>query len=313
MRLFSSEFRHRTLAVFSSLAGVFLLSGGSCTILKGPPRTQYVPTGTQYWTFPTGTYVPTGTQCEPGSKTFTVAGNGTSLNEFLVPAGCSQLTVRAWGGGGGAGGGHASHAHSDNTGYGGGGGASGSYGTAVLFIVFSTPPPPSSITANTLLTIDVGAGGPRGAGQSTSNVDVFAASSGGRGTDTKVSAYGTADPYVVGGGGGEAGGGGTETGGGFAGGSSGPFGGFTCSQPGSDVSGVGGGNGGSGCSGGGAGGAGGEDPGCNNLGKNGFGGISPGGGGGGGAGGRTCGRLGGKHSGGSGGNGANGQVTISWQ
>lgn len=287
MVFFLSVFGHRKLAVFFSLAGVFLMSS-SCTLPHFPPI-----------------------QCVPGSKTFTVAGNGTSLNKFKVPALCSQLTVRAWGGGGGGGGGHASHANSDNTGYGGGGGASGGYATAVLFIVFSTPPPPYSITANTLLTIDVGAGGPAGAGQSTSNVDVFAAPGGGAGKDTMV--YGTADPYVVAGGGGQAGGGGTETGGGFAGGSAGPFGGFNCTNPGSYVSGVGGGNGGGSCWGGGGGGAGGADPGCNNLGKNGSAGAVPGGGGGGGAGGRTCGWFGGRHSGGSGGKGANGQVTISWQ
>jgi hypothetical protein len=304
MRLFSSVFRHRTLAVFSSLAGVFLLSGGSCTILKGPRN----PVGTQYGTID----VAPRAQCEPGSKTFTVAGNGTLLNQFSVPVGCMYLTVRAWAGGGGGGGGQDSRGNSDNTGYGGGGGGGGGYQTAVLYIVTYRPPPPSGIVENSLLIMDVGAGGLGGKGAPTGNRNTDRAGPGQPGTITKVTAvptYRVGGAWIV-----------VKTSGNYGGGSGvTTFGiggrGFCADHgtDGSDTARVVGGNGGSGCSDGGAGGSGGADPGCNNLGKDGSGGNAPGGGGGGGSGGRTCGWQGGRHSGGSGGRGADGQVEVSWR
>jgi hypothetical protein len=288
MRLFSSMFGHRRLAVFFSLAGVFLMSS-SCTFIQVGHRGG-------------------------GSKTFTVAGNGTTLNTFRVPLGFNQLNIEVWGAAGGGGGGHASLAHKDNFGYGGGGGASGACPAKQFTIVSGTATSPFTVAENTLLTINVGSGGSGGAGQTTGNVNSGAAASGGNGTTTSVLATGTLNPTLISASGANAGDGGSNT---LPGANGGQYAG-ACSYPGSNTSGIGGGGGATSISGTsafvfGSGGSGGTDPGCNNEGNNGSGGTAPGGGGGGGSGGRTCGAFGGRHSGGSGGNGANGQVRISWQ
>lgn len=241
-----------------------------------------------------------------GTRVFETSGNG-NVNNFVIPAGYTKLTITGWGGGGGGGGGHASHAYGNHFGYGGGGGGSGEQSTVTVSIVpAGSTPNWDQVAAGTVLNITVGSGGNGGAGQLNSDVDKGDAHGGTAGGVTNVK-YGSVSFLYLNGGNG---GGGGQSGAG--GGGSIPVG--ACSQAGfsnSSNTGPGGANGGNACSGG-TGGAGALGTSCNAAGSAAASGSLPGAGGGGGGGGRTCGVTGGSHSGGAGGNGANGRVILIW-
>lgn len=135
----------------------------------------------------------------PGTSTYNTAGTfGSGTGGFVVPAGVTSVTVKAWGAGGGGGAGSGS---SGRGGHGGGGG----YAKAVV-----------TVTPGETLTVDVGSGGAKAP----------SASSGGNGGG--FSAVRRSATYLVqaGGGGGGGGSSGTGTGrnGGAGGGSSGAAG-----------------------------------------------------------------------------------------
>lgn len=88
--------------------------------------------------------VSTGAPCSPGTQTYSTAGSYS----FYVPAGCSSVEVRIWGGGGGGGYGVAQTSVGSNGGSGGGGGG---YAAATL-----------AVTPGDLLYVTVGAGGAPG-------------------------------------------------------------------------------------------------------------------------------------------------------
>ena len=144
------------------------------------------------------------------SQSFTTSG----ATNYTVPAGVTQLTVKAWGGGGGGGGRGPSGAAAAASGGGGG------YSQATI-----------TVTPGETLTIYVGGGGGGGAGSTA-----YAGAGGGGGGGSKVSRSST--PLLIAGGGG--GGGGADTGGGGRGGA----GGGTSGVAGSAAGTAGGGGGG---------------------------------------------------------------------
>ncbi|MCA9402259.1 MAG: hypothetical protein KC897_00635 [Candidatus Omnitrophica bacterium] len=205
-----------------------------------------------------------------GTIAFTVAGN----NNFTVPCGVTDITVKAWGGGGGGGAGGSVGA--------GGAGGGAAYAEAEL-----------SVAPGEVLTVHVGGGG---TGGSTAG---NAGGGGGGGGRSEVER--SATPLIVAGGGG--GGGGGDNSSATAGGAGGAGGGAT-GIDGSDSSTSGGGGGGttSGASGsGGAAGTGGENDGVAGDLETGGDGANGGGGGNG----TGSGAAGGATNGGTAGSGVN--------
>jgi uncharacterized repeat protein (TIGR02543 family) len=222
---------------------------------------------------------------EVGADTQEFATNGTF--SWTVPAGVSQIMVKAWGGGGAGGG---SNNYTLCQGAGGGGGGGGAYASSNL-----------SVTPGQILQVVVGAGGtgvsgangtdggPSFVGPDTNPAHAFVLAA--NGTGGMANTAGGQPPGGVGGmvkdSVGQtriAGGNGTD----------GDSGGLTCSGAGGD--GANGGSGGARL--------------CGNvseeMNRDGYPGNAPGGGGGGG---RTSGADGGAHAGGA---GAVGKVVITW-
>jgi N-acetylneuraminic acid mutarotase len=157
-------------------------------------------------------YTVGGIHPEGGSATFTTAGTDT----FVVPAGITSITVKAWGAGGGGGG---AGGRSD-----GGAGGGGGYATSTI-----------SVSPGDTLTISVGGGGSGGTGGGSNN---SSGAGGGGGGYSRV-ARGTNSLLIAAGGAGGGGGGRTS---GYTGGAGGGGGG-TSGQNGSAGAATGGGYG----------------------------------------------------------------------